>query len=253
MEKIVLFTGGFDPVHSGHISCIQEARKIGRVVIGLNSDEWLTRKKGKPFLSFYERKLILDQFKDVLCVLDFDDSDNTASDAIRKTKEMFPNNEIVFVNGGDRTKNNIPELEKYQNDNKVSFLFGIGGENKQNSSSLILSDWKSPTEKRVWGDSMTYYDTKQTKVKRLVLEPGKSISMQYHLNRNEFWFIESGSGTIYTYDKEKIINLKNIYKHEMHHVRVGEWHKIEASSEEKLCIVEIQYGINCDEGDIIRL
>jgi D-beta-D-heptose 7-phosphate kinase/D-beta-D-heptose 1-phosphate adenosyltransferase len=253
MDDIVIFTGGFDPIHSGHISCIKEARKLGRIVIGLNSDEWLIRKKGKPFLTFEERKAVLDEFKQVLCVIPFDDSDNTASDAIRQVRKLFPTNKIIFVNGGDRTEGNIPELEAFKNCPHVSFKFGIGGENKKNSSSTILSDWKHPTEKRVWGDSMTYYDSKESKVKRLILEPGKSISMQYHLERSEFWFVESGSGTIYTHSEGNTIKVKNIYKHEMHHVPVGEWHKLEAGTDEKLCIIEIQYGKLCDEKDIVRL
>ncbi len=253
IDDIVVFTGGFDPVHSGHISCIKEARKLGRVIIGLNSDEWLTRKKGKPFMTFDERKAVLEQFKDVLCVIGFDDSNNTASDAIRQAMKMFPKSKIVFVNGGDRTENNIPEIEDFKDNLSVSFQFGIGGEDKKNSSSWILSDWKHPTEKRIWGDSMTYHDSTETKVKRLILEPGKSISMQYHLQRSEFWFVESGSGTIYTYDKDNITKVKDIYKHEMHHVPVGKWHKLEANSGTKLCIVEIQYGKLCNEKDIVRL
>jgi D-beta-D-heptose 7-phosphate kinase/D-beta-D-heptose 1-phosphate adenosyltransferase len=252
MNDIVLFTGGFDPVHSGHISCIKEARKLGRVVIGLNSDEWLIRKKGKPFLSFEERKAVLDEFKEVLCVISFDDSDNTASDAIRQVRKLFPKNKIIFVNGGDRTEGNIPEAEVFKDCTFVSFEFGIGG-NKKNSSSTILFDWKHPTEKRNWGDSMTYYDSKESKVKRLILEPGKSISMQYHLQRNELWFVESGSGAIYTRSEENIVKVKNIYKHEIHHVPSGEWHKLEANPNEKLCIIEIQYGNLCDEKDIVRL
>ena len=253
MDNIVIFTGGFDPIHSGHISCIKEARKLGRVVIGLNSDEWLTRKKGKPFLTFEERKAVLDEFKNILCVIAFDDSDDTASDAIRQVMNLFPKNKIIFVNGGDRTEGNIPELEVFHDCPRVSFQFGIGGENKKNSSSSILSDWKHPTEKRNWGDSMTYYNSTETKVKRLILEPGKSISMQYHLQRSEFWFVESGSGTIYTYDKDNIIKVQDIYKHEMHHVPVGKWHKLKAHSDIELCIVEIQYGNLCDEKDIVRI
>lgn len=253
MDNIVIFTGGFDPIHSGHISCIKEARKLGRVVIGLNSDEWLARKKGKSFLTFEERKAVLDEFKDILCVIAFDDSDDTASDAIRQVMNLFPKNKIIFVNGGDRTEGNIPELEVFRDCPRVSFQFGIGGQNKKNSSSSILSDWNQSTEKRIWGDSKTYYDTKESKVKRLVIDPGKSISMQYHLKRNEFWFIESGAGTIYTLEDENIVKLKNIYKHETHHVSVGQWHKIIADTDEKLCIIEIQYGELCEEKDIVRL
>jgi D-beta-D-heptose 7-phosphate kinase/D-beta-D-heptose 1-phosphate adenosyltransferase len=253
MDNIVIFTGGFDPIHSGHISCIKEARKLGRVVIGLNSDEWLARKKGKSFLTFEERKAVLDEFKDILCVIAFDDSDDTASDAIRQVMNLFPKNKIIFVNGGDRTEGNIPELEVFRDHPRVSFQFGIGGQNKKNSSSSLLYDWNQSTEKRIWGDSKTYYDTKESKVKRLVIEPGKSISMQYHLRRNEFWFIESGAGTIYTIDGENIMKLKTIYKHETHHVSVGQWHMIKADTDEKLCIIEIQYGKLCEEKDIVRL
>jgi D-beta-D-heptose 7-phosphate kinase/D-beta-D-heptose 1-phosphate adenosyltransferase len=253
MDNIVIFTGGFDPIHSGHISCIKEARKLGRVVIGLNSDEWLARKKGKSFLTFEERKAVLDEFKDILCVIAFDDSDDTASDAIRQVMNLFPKNKIIFVNGGDRTEGNIPELEVFRDHPRVSFQFGIGGQNKKNSSSSLLYDWNQSTEKRIWGDSKTYYDTKESKVKRLVIEPGKSISMQYHLRRNEFWFIESGAGTIYTLDGENIMKLKTIYKHETHHVSVGQWHMIKADTDEKLCIIEIQYGKLCEEKDIVRL
>jgi D-beta-D-heptose 7-phosphate kinase/D-beta-D-heptose 1-phosphate adenosyltransferase len=253
MDNIVIFTGGFDPIHSGHISCIKEARKLGRVVIGLNSDEWLARKKGKSFLTFEERKAVLDEFKEILCVIAFDDSDDTASDAIRQVMNLFPKNKIIFVNGGDRTEGNIPELEVFRDHHRVSFQFGIGGQNKKNSSSSLLYDWNQSTEKRIWGDSKTYYDTKESKVKRLVIEPGKSISMQYHLRRNEFWFIESGAGTIYTLDGENIMKLKTIYKHETHHVSVGQWHMIKADTDEKLCIIEIQYGKLCEEKDIVRL
>lgn len=252
MDNIVILTGGFDPLHSGHISCIKEARKLGKVVIGLNSDEWLTRKKGKPFLTFLERQAVLKEMKDVLDVINFDDSDNTASDAIQKILTLFPENKIIFVNGGDRTVDNIPELEAFKDHPRVSFEFGVGGEDKKNSSSWILSEWKTPAEKRAWGEALTYYNTGLSKVKRLIIEPGKSISMQYHLNRNEFWFVESGMGTVFTRSNGNSVRVKNIYKHEMYHVGAGEWHRLEAGADEKLCIIEIQYGSSCSEEDIVR-
>ena len=133
-DNIIVFTGGFDPIHSGHIEAIKEAQKLGRVIIGLNSDEWLIRKKGKSFMPFEERKAVLDQFKNVLCVIGFDDSDNSASDAIRQAREMFPKNKVIFVNGGDRTKSNIPEMNAFLNDSMVEFHFSVGGDNKKNSS-----------------------------------------------------------------------------------------------------------------------
>lgn len=253
MDDIVVFTGGFDPIHSGHISCIKEARKLGRVLIGLNSDEWLTRKKSKPFMPFEERKMVLDQFKDVLCVIDFDDSDGSACAAIQRAKEMFPRNKIIFANGGDRTSNNIPEMTKFLDDPQVKFVFGIGGEDKKNSSSRILSEWTQQSENRLWGKFITYYDSKITKVKRLILDPGKFISMQYHDNRSELWFVENGIGEITTLGANGVeFILKTIQLHDYHQVPSNTWHRLTNIGTDQLSVIEIQYGSTCDELDIVR-
>lgn len=252
-DNIVLITGGFDPLQYEHISFIKEAGKFGRVIIGLNSDEWLTRKKGKPLMFFKERKYILEQLKGVLCVLEFDDSDNTSSDAIDKVIKLFPKNKIIFINNKHESQVVISEIEKFKDNFAVLFHLDILGEIKKNNPNDLIFNCKQPIEKKIWGDSITYHGSENTKVKRLLIEPKKSISMQYHLHRNELWFVESGSGTIYTYDKNNIIKVKDIYKHEMYHVAVGKWHKLEAHSDTELCIVEIQYGNLCVEEDIVRL
>jgi cytidyltransferase-like protein len=252
MDNIVVFTGGFDPIHSGHIEAIKHAQSLGRVILGLNSDEWLTRKKGKPFMPFEERKAVLDQFKNILSVIGFDDSDNSACDAIIQTKKMFPNHKIIFVNGGDRTKTNIPEMERFKDDPLVDFAFSVGGNNKKNSSSWILSEWKHPSEGRVWGQFMTYYESSQAKVKRLEIDPGKSISMQYHSRRAEFWFIEDGVGKLFTMDGENEVTKYRLEKHDSYHVRKGEWHRLENIGNQQLHVIEIQYGEYCDEEDIVR-
>lgn len=253
MDKIIVITGGFDPLHSGHLSLIEESQKAGRVIIGLNSDEWLTRKKGAPFQLFEERYHILSNLKNVLCVIGFDDSDDSAIDAIKKSQEMFLKSQIVFANGGDRTTNNILEL-KYCQQNNIELLFGVGGNTKKNSSSWLLANWKHPSEDRHWGKFETYYDSKQAKVKRLILEPGKSISMQYHNKRSEFWFIESGVGKIYTLDQNNQEHpLTILNKHQSYHVPIGQWHRLENIGIEHLCIIEIQYGTECNEEDIIRI
>ena len=138
--KVVLITGGFDPIHSGHIAYIKAARELGdRLIIGVNSDNWLERKKGKFFMSFKERYSIVDAIKGVDLAISFDDSDGSAKDAIRIVRDMYPNDEIVFANGGDRTKENIPEMSV--NDTNISFVFGVGGEDKMNSSSWILNNY----------------------------------------------------------------------------------------------------------------
>jgi len=127
--KIVLITGGFDPLHSGHIAYIKEAATLGDyLVVGLNSDEWLARKKGRSFMPWEERAEVLVHLQMVDRVINFDDNDNTAIDAIRKVVGLFPRSEIIFANGGDRTQENIPEMSVAD----VKFVFGVGGEDKKN-------------------------------------------------------------------------------------------------------------------------
>ena len=140
MSDIVLVTGGFDPIHSGHITYLQEASRLGkRLVVGLNSDEWLIRKKGKFFLPFEERKSVLDSIRYVDEVISFNDDDDTANNAIYKLIKQT--NKITFANGGDRTDKNIPEYKVYGNTPWVQFVFGVGGSDKKNSSSNILNNY----------------------------------------------------------------------------------------------------------------
>ena len=141
MPDIILVSGGFDPIHSGHIKLINDANKYGDVVVLLNSDEWLQNKKGKEFLPFSERKIIMQNIKGVIDVIEFDDSDKTCVDGIQKAKSLFKNNLIKFANGGDRNNNTTPEKD-YCDKNSIETLFGIGGNNKSNSSSWILKKWK---------------------------------------------------------------------------------------------------------------
>ena len=140
-KNIVLVTGGFDPIHSGHIAYFKAAASLGdELYVGINSDEWLVRKKGKAFLTWDERAAIISELKPVTGVLSFDDSDNTAINAIIKALSINLNNHVIFANGGDRGKDNIPEMA-FESD-RVSFAFGIGGDDKKNSSSWILKNWE---------------------------------------------------------------------------------------------------------------
>ena len=141
MNSIVLVSGGFDPVHSGHISLIQEAANYGDVVVLLNSDEWLSAKKGKEFLQYKEREIIMGSIKKVIDVISFDDSDTTCIDGIRKVINKYPNRKIKFANGGDRNNKTTPET-KFCENNAVETLWGIGGNTKKNSSSWILKRWQ---------------------------------------------------------------------------------------------------------------
>ena len=141
MPNIILISGGFDPIHSGHIKLINDANKYGDVIVLLNSDQWLRNKKGKEFLSFDERKIIMKNIKGVIDVIEFDDSDKTCIDGIKKAKSLYKNNIIKFANGGDRNNETTPEKE-FCDKNDIETLFGIGGNDKSNSSSWILKKWK---------------------------------------------------------------------------------------------------------------
>ena len=141
MPKIILISGGFDPIHSGHIKLINDASKYGDVIVLLNSDEWLRNKKGKEFLSFDERKIIMKNIKGVIDVIEFNDSDKTCIDGIKIAKSLYKNDIIKFANGGDRNNETTPEKE-FCDKNDIETLFGIGGNDKSNSSSWILKKWK---------------------------------------------------------------------------------------------------------------
>ena len=136
-EKVSLVTGGYDPLHSGHISNFKRAKDLSNyLIVGINTEEWLTRKKGQYFQSWKERAEIIRHLNMVDAVISWDDSDDSACGAIRKCLEI--SERVVFCNGGDRGKDNIPEIVKFADDPRVEFQFGIGGDDKMNSSSWIL-------------------------------------------------------------------------------------------------------------------
>ena len=139
-DKVSLVTGGFDPIHSGHIRYFERAKDLSNyLVVGLNGDPWLTRKKGQYFQSWTERADIIRHLDMVDAVISWDDSDDSACGAIAKCLEI--SDSVIFCNGGDRGKTNTPEVDKYGEDPRVQFQFGIGGDDKMNSSSWILNDY----------------------------------------------------------------------------------------------------------------
>jgi cytidyltransferase-like protein len=250
--KIVIVTGGFDPLHSGHIAYINAARALGdSLIIGVNSDEWLRRKKGQEFMPWEERATIILALQNVDRVINFDDSDNSAKDSIRKVRAIHPTAHIIFANGGDRTKENIPEMDLLKEMLQLEFVFGVGGENKMNSSSWILKEWKNPKTERQWGHYRVLHETPTVKVKELVVEPGKSLSMQKHFLRNEHWHISEGVATI-TQESSHSARKYQLEAQKSLEIPVGTWHQLSNEQETELKIIEIQYGEKCIEEDIER-
>lgn len=252
MKTVVLITGGFDPLHSGHIAYIKAARKLGDyLVVGVNSDDWLARKKGRAFMPWEERATVIGELRDVDRVINFDDSDGTAKDAVRKTRDIFPDSKIIFANGGDRTAVNIPEMDVA--DDNTKFAFGVGGEDKRNSSSWILEEWKAPKTERSWGYYRVLHEVPGMKVKELTVEPGKSLSMQRHHQRAEYWIVSEGSAVVNSQlSSGYVVPPKTLAQHEEYRVPVAEWHQLTNPFDQPVKIVEIQYGNECREEDIER-
>ena len=128
----IMVSGGFDPLHIGHVQMMQDAARYGKLIVAMNSDDWLKRKKGYVFMPFRERIEIIKALECVWQVVDIDDSDNTAIDAIRRYTPNF------FANGGDRTKKNVPE-QAICDELGVGMLWRIGGEDKPQSSSWLVN------------------------------------------------------------------------------------------------------------------
>lgn len=213
-DKLVLCSGGFDPLHVGHLEYLQRAAKLGRVVVALNSDTWLQRKKGYAFMRYEERARILEALDCVFAVIAADDADDTVCKTIETVRPT------IFAKGGDRTADNTPEME-ICGKLGVDMVFGLGAK-VQASSELV---------RRAWGHYEVLADRPGYKVKILTLLPGQSTSVQHHNKRNEHW--------VYPHD--------NTYEF----IRVGEVHQCRNTGSTPLEIVEVQTG-NCEEDDIVR-
>jgi cytidyltransferase-like protein len=247
-KTVVLITGGFDPVHRGHIEFMNHAKDFGDyLIVGINSDQWLTRKKGRPFMTFEDRKAVIENIKSVDQVIDFDDSDDSAVNAIVKVRDQFPNTKIVFANGGDRNISNIPEM-KHQDQN-LEFVFGVGGVDKKNSSSWLLEDWKAPKINRPWGHYRVLQDFTSVKLKELTVNPQSSLSLQKHCHRNEFWFVSQGRCLVISNNSNEFKELKEF---DSISIPVNSWHQLTNPYNSPCKIIEIQYGDHCIEEDIIR-
>jgi len=252
--KVVLVTGGFDPLHSGHIEYFKSAKALGdRLVVGVNSDAWLTRKKGRPFMPLKERANVIRALSVVDAVVAFEDdydADGSCKQFVEDSCWNYEEDDVIFANGGDRSSDNIPEMSVVAEN--LSFEFGVGGEDKKNSSSWILEEWKNPKTVRPWGWYRVLDDKPGYKVKELVIEPGKSLSDQRHFKRSEHWYVLKGAiqlDTEWQGLKETRHIQANTYGYD-----IGRevWHQASNPTDELAHILEVQYGKECVEEDIER-
>lgn len=255
--KVVIVSGGFDPLHSGHIAYLSEAAQLGdKLIVALNSDEWLTRKKGRPFMSFEERCAIIKELSVVDQVIGFNDTDDSACHAIFQTLSTHSSGtKLIFANGGDRTDTTTPEYATYGDYPHVDFAFGVGGEDKKNSSSWILDEWKNPKTIREWGWYRVLDDQpdKGYKVKELVILPGKSLSDQRHHYRSECWYVTQGQVSMAIQidgDPQQGFELPALTN--SYNIGSNIWHKAMNNQDVPAHVIEIQFGEKCIEEDIER-
>jgi cytidyltransferase-like protein len=259
-EEICLVTGGFDPLHRGHIEYFKSAKKTSQyLIVGLNSDSWLCRKKKYLFMPLVERKAIVENLQFVDEVITFNDDDDSANNAISKCLEV--SKKVIFANGGDRQKDNTPELIQYGDNNDVEFLYGIGGSNKINSSSWMIDtfikDYSAAMGPEIlkndntiiapWGHHTSFIDSKGFKVKQLNVKPGAQLSLQKHEHRSEHWVVVQGKATV---ELDSDISIVSPGNHIF--IPLQSVHRLTNNDDKELIVVEVQCGDILEESDITR-
>lgn len=253
MKTLVITSGGFDPLHAGHISAFERMAKVGNLLVIYNNDQWIKRKNEKVFMTSEYRRATLLALKSVFdCMEQCSVTDNHVIKDLCDVLAMYKNeyDRFVFAKSGDRTHENSPEYA-WCMANGVEWL-EVQSDYPDLHSSKILSDWQNTKVERSWGHYLTtvpyQVDDIKFKPKVLVVKPGQSLSLQSHKHRQELWYVYKGYGKSGPYYKEV-----EIFPGDSILIEMGEKHQVRnAESRDDLVILEWQIGSVVDESDITR-
>jgi len=249
----VFVSGGFDPLHSGHIEYFKAAKKLGdTLVVGLNSDPWLERKKGKAFMPFEERAKIIENLEVVNSVMLVPDDETGGTSKAIGVLIQTTTDKIIVANGGDRIDGDIPEQKTYGDHPNVEFVFGVGGEDKKNSSSWILSNWEKPVTYRDWGEYKVLDRNGEWQVKELTFYEGKALSDQRHFKRSEHWHVVDGVINMFLEDKQGNKTSTLLVPGDSIDIPLGWWHKAVNIDNKDAKVIEVWMGKELTENDIER-
>ena len=239
--NISLISGGFDPLHIGHIKMFQEAAKLAsKLIVIVNNDDFLMQKKGYVFMPIDERMEIIKNIGVVDKVVKSIDTDLTVCQTLNLLAKE--ENIIVFANGGDRQREKDISEATVCRDNQIEMKFNIGGGKIQSSSSLV-----STTANKPWGSYKTFEKDKDYLVKIITVNPGEKLSLQSHQHRSEYWLIISGIATVECDGKISYLN-----RNESIFIPQCSKHRLSNENKEILKVFEAQYGDKLSESDIIR-